>query len=853
MPSRLILAASIAVLAALPCRADAADATAKRPYPGRTGFLPDAALLGQVDDPDWFLRNIPFLEVPDPQIQGVYYYRWQTYKEHLAYTGSIYGWLSSEFLAPVSYGAPYGGVVAAAGHQITEGRWLHDQNYVRDDIDYWLNGPGQFPKPMNDGVNADTSDWAHEYSFWAASSVWQVFLASGDRAFTTGELPSLVRQYRGWDNHFNATLGLYWQVPVWDATEFTPASYETSDPYHGGAGYRPTINAYQYGDAQAISSIAAIAGDAGTAKDYVQWATLLRKATQSLLWDKDRRFFYHMQRDDNPTNALLDTREEEGFVPWMFELPVASDSKAMAQLLDTQGFAASFGPTTAERRSRWFDYQASQGCCHWDGPSWPYETSQTLTGLANLLQDYPAQATIGRADYLALLHGYAATQYRNGVPYVAEAHDADAADWIYDSYNHSEDYNHSTFNDNVISGLIGLRGQPDDTLLVNPLAPPGWDYFALENTPYHGHNVTVLWDRTGSRYSQGVGLKVFVDGRVAASRRTLGPVVVPVGAPILEDKVCRLVDVAANTQRVSYGPQPFATYAGFLPYDDVWHAIDGVVFRSGIPENTRWTSYSSPNATDSYGVDFQRNVTLRGVNLVFYDDGGGVRVPSTFDLQYWTGSAWASIPSQSRHQTGAVANAPSEIDFPALLTSKIRVVAPNAGGGTGWGLSELQAFGRRVFQIVNVHSGLMIGVQDGSGAAGAALSQYADTGAPDRLWELVPAGQGSYLIRNLGSGLVMGVSGAQTTNSAAIAQQQPDGSLNQSWQLLDESANGQFRLRNRNSGLLLGVDGESTSSGGQIVQFADNGTPDHLWQMEAAAVPSGRAGLASDCEQSLIR
>jgi hypothetical protein len=81
----------------------------------------DAALLGNVNDPNWYLSIIPFLEVPDPQIQQVYYYRWQTYKEHLVYTSPLYGWLSTEFLAPASYGAPYGGINAAAGHQTTKG------------------------------------------------------------------------------------------------------------------------------------------------------------------------------------------------------------------------------------------------------------------------------------------------------------------------------------------------------------------------------------------------------------------------------------------------------------------------------------------------------------------------------------------------------------------------------------------------------------------------------------------------------------------------------------------------------------------------------------------------------------
>lgn len=78
--------------------------------PGSTNFLNKDALLGNANDPAWFHNNIPFLDVPDRDIQQVYYYRWQTYKEHLVYTGSIYGWLSSEFLQPASYGAPYGGI-----------------------------------------------------------------------------------------------------------------------------------------------------------------------------------------------------------------------------------------------------------------------------------------------------------------------------------------------------------------------------------------------------------------------------------------------------------------------------------------------------------------------------------------------------------------------------------------------------------------------------------------------------------------------------------------------------------------------------------------------------------------------
>ncbi|MFD1270917.1 trehalase family glycosidase [Streptomyces kaempferi] len=242
---------------------------------------------------------------------------------------------------------------------MTEGRWLRDQTYAKDVVDYWLGGPGQFPKPQTDGVNADTSDWAHEYSFWAADAVWQQMLATGDRGFAKSQLASLVKQYDGWGNHFNRTLGLYWQAPVWDATEYSASSYESSEPYHGGHGYRPTINAYQYGDARAIAAIAALAGDTGTADDFQARAGALRSAVQTHLWDAGRQFYYGVARDNNPSLGKTGSRELMGYLPWMFDMALAANAGAFAQLKDSNGFAAPYGPTTVERRSPWFMYQAA--------------------------------------------------------------------------------------------------------------------------------------------------------------------------------------------------------------------------------------------------------------------------------------------------------------------------------------------------------------------------------------------------------------------------------------------------------------------------------------------------------------
>ena len=87
-----------------------------------------------------------------------------------------------------------------------------------------------------------------------------------------------------------------------------------------------------------------------------------------------------------------------------------------------------------------------------------------------------------------------------------------------------KDYNHSTFLDLIIEGLIGLRAMMGDLLLLQPLADKSVTYFALDNVAYHGRNLSVLWDPQGTRYPKAgcKGLCMFVDGKIAAKSATLG-------------------------------------------------------------------------------------------------------------------------------------------------------------------------------------------------------------------------------------------------------------------------------------------------------------------------------------------
>ena len=49
-------------------------------------------------DFDWFEKNIPFLDTPDPDINTTYYYRWELVSKHLTYGSPTSGYLWTEFI-----------------------------------------------------------------------------------------------------------------------------------------------------------------------------------------------------------------------------------------------------------------------------------------------------------------------------------------------------------------------------------------------------------------------------------------------------------------------------------------------------------------------------------------------------------------------------------------------------------------------------------------------------------------------------------------------------------------------------------------------------------------------------------
>jgi hypothetical protein len=239
---------------------------------------------------------------------------------------------------------------------------------------------------------------------------------------------------------------------------------------------------------------------------------------ETKLWNPKSEFFETFTEKD----TLAQVREAIGFIPWYFNLPEKNKGfeKAWEQVKDEQGFSAPFGLTTAERRSPRFRSHGT-GTCEWDGAVWPFATSQTLTAMANVLNNYN-QDSVSEADYFKQMNLYVESQYYRGRPYIGEYLDETTGYWLMGDRERSRYYNHSTFNDLIITGLVGLRPRVDDKIEVNPLIPQDtWDWFCLDNVLYHGDILTILWDKTGEKYNKGKGFKIFRNGKEIASSLTL--------------------------------------------------------------------------------------------------------------------------------------------------------------------------------------------------------------------------------------------------------------------------------------------------------------------------------------------
>ena len=181
-----------------------------RPYPlpdaqlNQTSILNHSLYLTGLDDPQWYLDNIPFVDFPDQTIQDVYYYRASVIKRHLKYVHEGHGWVFTEFIHPVNWASKYQTIPDSAPHHVVEARWLRDPSYVKNTIQLYTRTAAE----LQTGIS---------YTHYMQDAMLEHAQVTGDVDFLTSQLDGMIAMYRLWDVQFNTTVGLYHRTPLSDA------------------------------------------------------------------------------------------------------------------------------------------------------------------------------------------------------------------------------------------------------------------------------------------------------------------------------------------------------------------------------------------------------------------------------------------------------------------------------------------------------------------------------------------------------------------------------------------------------------------------------------------------------------
>jgi hypothetical protein len=612
------------------------------------------------EDAQWYVNNIPFFECSDKQIERVYYYRWKLYKAHIRNVGTDQ-FVITEFINHVPWDRePFCTINAASMHHIYEGRWLRDDRYMNGYISNLFNG----------GNN-------RRYSESISDAAYARYLINMDTVFITQQLDSMMAIFNAWYDHYDSSKNMYYIPAMPDATEYTIASIDATggkEGFEGGDAFRPTINSYMYGNALAISKIAALKGDNETSRLYKEKSDQIKSNVEKYLWNDSLEHFTDRFKVNNQYVHYWDFirgRELAGMIPWYFDLPPDNEKYSLAwnHLKDSIYLLGKYGLRTNEPSYEYYFKQfvffEGRPGSQWNGPSWPYQTSQALTGMANLLNDYH-QHVITTSDYLKVLRLF--TQQHmlpDGRINLVENYDPNKGGPIV-YYYWSNHYLHSSYNNLVITGLCGLRPSEADSLTVHPLVDSTIDYFMLKDIKYHGHDVTVVYDRSGDKYKIGKGVTVFVNGRNADVIHNK----VYVGKPIIRPVEHQKENFALNITRTGF-PKPSASINN-QPDTSLFQAIDGRIWY--FPEILNyWSSKGSSQTTDWYALEFDKPKNITQIKLYLFADDKSFFVPDSIAVEYKNGENWSPEPVSNQTPAALTPNTVNELQFSNLNATAIRI------------------------------------------------------------------------------------------------------------------------------------------------------------------------------------
>ncbi len=449
----------------------------------------------------WILENAPRFECPDLTIEEIFYFRLWTLRKHIKTTDD--GVMITEFLPSVPWGGKHNTIIAPVHHHIAEAKWLKCAKGILEDYTrLWFEEKSK----------------TYLYSSPIIHAIYMFSVHNNNYDFVCKNIDLLLNYYRTMEEEHKTACGLFWSIDNYDAMEYSISG--TGEDLKYQKGIRPTLNSYMAANAYAIACIAKKAGREDIAKEFTAKYEDIKSKITELLWDGG--FYKAIHGDDvnnlpkvNELEPLRNVREVIGYIPWAYKLAPEGFDKAFRELKNEDGFKCEYGIMTAEKRHPRFLYECSHECL-WNGYVWPFATSQVIDAVISLLNNYE-QNTLTNEDLYDLIKTYAESQYMTNddgkkVCWIDEVRHPLKDDWssrtILKAWGwlpekggleRGKDYNHSTFCNLVIEGLLGIKSV-DGKVTVNPRVYDKWDYFKIENLWIAGNEYEITYDKDGSHY-----------------------------------------------------------------------------------------------------------------------------------------------------------------------------------------------------------------------------------------------------------------------------------------------------------------------------------------------------------------
>lgn len=438
--------------------------------------IDEASQAYKLEVQQFFKDSVPVFRCSDKELELMYYFRWWTFYKHIKQTP--FGYLITEFSDDVGWAGPYNSINFSAGAHIMESRWLRNPKYAEGNLSFWYSG-----EPL-----------LRSYTTWLEYATLQYYYTTGRKKILDEILPDMLLDYACWEDSVSQFAGLR-KNGLYEAID----DREGTELSISGNGYRPQINSAMMGNCYALAELCRTEKERDIYKEKYE---KLKENIFAKLWNKEEEFFQVLKKD----GTFAGVRELQGYMPWYFTDDVPEEFEvAWKFLTDEKHFKAEYGYTYADQSHEKFQISYEGHPCKWDGPVWPMATSVTLTALSNLLHNHESKYITNR-DFCQGLKTYAHSQYieLNGQkrPWIDEVLNPYTGDWIsrtmlyaMDSVDkdRGRDYNHSTYCDLIISGLVGLRVDKDG-YRVEPLCKDCLDWFTLDGVLVQGRSLSITWD-----------------------------------------------------------------------------------------------------------------------------------------------------------------------------------------------------------------------------------------------------------------------------------------------------------------------------------------------------------------------